>query len=659
MPLADYIPRLDDRRFDDLLAEARARIPRYTPEWTDYNPGDAGFALVELYAWASDLLMYRLGRTNELLYLKFLQLIGIELAQARPARATIVFPVANASAQAFITVPRRTAVATRDPDEQGPIVFETERILTAINARLAAVQVHDGFMFTDASRENAVFDRGFEPFGGLANANASLCLGLAPKGSLAGSAELSLAFFTTTDRPVPPPTPCTGESVGTYAPARLVWEFFTVSGWQPLTVISDDTLAMTRTGLVRLRTPPTGLAVPLQLGAVTTPLVWLRARLERASYEIVPRLRGVDINAVPALQAQTVEEEILGGSDGMPAQEFRLANAPVLPGSLVLAIDEGDGQGFRTWKQVPDLFGSGPDDPHYVLDTAQAIVRLGDGRLHGRIPAANPERPRSNVKAVSYRFGGGRRGNVSTGTISVLLNAIDGIDAGAIANRLPAEAGTDEETIDAAVERAPRTLKSRTRAVTPEDFEALAREAGPIRRAKALPLFHPDFPGIEVPGVVTVIVVPDSLADAPRPSEGLLRTVCSYLDRFRLLGTELFVIGPRYEKVRISLRAVIEPDADAGQVNAAITEAIHHYLHPLTGGPNGTGWPFGAPIPYVELYRRCLVPGCRRIEDLIIELQEGPVDPCKDAPIPAGHLIELTALEIAIIEDVQAEEVEA
>ena len=56
MPLTDYLPVIDDRRFDDLVAEARTRIPRYTREWTDFNDSDAGFALVQLFAWIGDQL---------------------------------------------------------------------------------------------------------------------------------------------------------------------------------------------------------------------------------------------------------------------------------------------------------------------------------------------------------------------------------------------------------------------------------------------------------------------------------------------------------------------------------------------------------------------------------------------------------------------------
>ena len=126
--------------------------------------------------------------------------------------------------------------------------------------------------------------------------------------------------------------------------------------------------------------------------------------------------------------------------------------------------------------------------------------------------------------------------------------------------------GRDEETLDEAKKRAPRTIKSRCRAVSVEDFEYLAMQASTIKRAKALPLFHPDFPGIKVPGVITVIVVPDGDDPAPTPSEGTLRTVCAYLDQRRLLTTELYVIKPSYQQVEIEAEVVADDNADLATV---------------------------------------------------------------------------------------------
>ncbi len=432
MPLADHIPKLDDRRFADLVAEARARIPQYTPEWTDYNPGDAGFALVELFGWMSELLLYRIGRVPELNYLKFLELVGIELTPARPAQTVLLFPVKPTFAGSTVTVPARMPVAAAEPDQLGPILFETERVLTALKAQLDAVQVFDGYAYSDVSVANADLATGFQAFGPLAKVGSALLLGFSGDNTLAPSIEVSLAFWPPSNRPVPPPAPCGGGDVPVTAPARLAWEFWAGIEWRPLTLLSDDTLALTRSGLVRLRTPPPGQAVAAKLGKKQDiNRFWLRVRLEQASYEMPPTLLGVRANAVRAIQAQSVAREVLGGSEGTPSQIFRLANAPVLAGTLQVEIDELGR--FEPWMAVEDFFGSGPDDKHYVLNRTTGEVRFGDGK-RGRIPVANVAAPQSNIIAAFYRFGGGTRGNLAAGQVSTLMRSLPGVDVGKVTN---------------------------------------------------------------------------------------------------------------------------------------------------------------------------------------------------------------------------------
>src|ERR1700674_3753612 len=67
---------LDDRRYNDLIAEALALIPTYSPEWTDYNPSDPGITLVELFAYLTEMLLYRLNRVSDENTRKFLKLLN-------------------------------------------------------------------------------------------------------------------------------------------------------------------------------------------------------------------------------------------------------------------------------------------------------------------------------------------------------------------------------------------------------------------------------------------------------------------------------------------------------------------------------------------------------------------------------------------------------
>src|SRR5690242_20820606 len=84
-------PKLDDRNFHDIVEEAISMIPRYCPEWTNHNPSDPGITLIELTAWMTELILYRLNRVPEKNYLAFLDLIGVRLRSPQPAHALLTF----------------------------------------------------------------------------------------------------------------------------------------------------------------------------------------------------------------------------------------------------------------------------------------------------------------------------------------------------------------------------------------------------------------------------------------------------------------------------------------------------------------------------------------------------------------------------------------
>jgi predicted phage baseplate assembly protein len=443
----------------------------------------------------------------------------------------------------------------------------------------------------------------------------------------------------------PAPTPC-GGTAQVYASATVRWEYWNGGAWHPLKVAKDETLALTRLGFVILKAPPKGLLVAAKLGLATDKArFWLRAHLITSAYETPPSLLAVRANAVAAIAAQTVTGEVLGGSTGAPDQSFTLTSTPILDDSLVLQVDEG--AGFETWTEVEDFFGAGPNDRVYVLDPTSGAVRFGNGK-HGSIPVANVSSSQTNVVAKTYQFGGGRRSNVAAGAISTLMTSIAGIDAGGVGNPVAADGGTDEETLDEAKLRAPEALKSHDRAVTAEDFELLARQAGPVARAKALPLYNPSFPGIDVPGAVSVIIVPDAASSTPMPSPGLLRTVCAYLDQRRLITTELYVMGPTYVPVAIAVEVVASVDADVAVVQQDVESALATFLDPLHGGSDGQGWPFGGTIYYSDLYRAALTTGVRRVASLTVTLDGTDYPPCTDVPIPTGNLLNVTDVNVVV-----------
>ncbi len=648
MPLDTYTPKIDDRRFDDIMAEVRTRIARYTPEWnpvwTDVNENDPGIILAELFAWMTDLLLYRLGKVPELNYLKFLALLGIELQPAEPALVDLTFPVLPSGPAPSVIVPMNTQVSADPGDGGPPLIFETDRALIALQARLTAVLADDGYAQANRTAENDAPGASFQPFGPLANAGAALLLGFdAP---LPAAVEVSLTVWPGRQSGAPAPVACDLPATSVYPAARLNWEFWNGQAWQSLTLLKDETAALTRFGRVLLKAPASGQMQPATLGGLTR--YWIRARILGGGYERPPLLLAIRTNTVSARQAETIRDEVLGGSDGRPNQTFTLASVPVLAGSLRLEVDEGEG--YQAWTEVADFFGSNARDRHYTLNRATGEVRFGDG-VNGQIPVANVDNPGANIVARVYRFGGGQRGNVPAGTVKTLQTSLAGLDETGITNLQPAYGGRNEESLEAAKRRAPRALKSQCRAVTVEDFETLAMQAANVRRARALPLTHPDFPDVRVPGVISVIVVPDADPDnpMPMPSEGTLRTVCAYLNERRLLTTEVFVIAPTYQQVEIQVEVIARNDADLGEVNSAVETSLLDYFHPLRGGEDGQGWPFGGDIFFSRVYQRIFsTPGVERVERLVISLDGEEAPECRDVSVPAGVLLYSTGHEVQV-----------
>jgi predicted phage baseplate assembly protein len=651
MPLADQYPVIDDRRYADLVAEARTRIPRYAPEWNDLNDNEPGMAVVQVLGWYTELLVRRLAQVPKLNYLKFLELIGIELNPAQPAAVEITFPVVPTFTDATVIVPLHTQVAAEIPGVATPIVFETERALITLQARLASVQLDSGFEIIDASAANDDAQSGFACFGQTARLGASLMLGF---DSLLDfpSVALDLMVWVKLARTRGPVyADCTAAPI---PPAGIAWEYWNGAEWQPLDLLKDETVAFTRSGHVTLLLPaPNATTGPLQravLGQVTQLRYWIRARLNDGAYQTAPQLLAIRTNTVPALQAQTVDAEALGRATGLDDQVFTLANKPVLTGTLQLTIDEG--QGAEPWEERPDFFASGPDDRHYVLNRSTGEIRFGRGKQL-RVPIANPNNP-INVVAQTYRFGGGASGNVGAGLITNVRGNVAGIDAGAVANLFPAYGGSDEEMLDAARDRAAQTLKSHDRAVTAEDFELHAKAAANVARAKALPLFHPLFEGVEVPGVVSVIVVPftaqpDPLSDpAPMPTEGTLRAVCAYLNTRRLATVELYTLAPKYSEISVKATLVCRSTADLAEVKQQALTALATYFHPLVGGDDGTGWPFGGDIVYSALLQQLMLAGVRRVNAVEMTLDRDVQPACTDVLIAAHALLKSGTHQITV-----------
>ncbi|QDG52264.1 putative baseplate assembly protein [Persicimonas caeni] len=632
MPLTP--PKLDDRDFEALFREARNRIPQYLPEWTDWNESDPGITLLQLQSWLAETILYRLNQVPELHYVKMLELLGEELLAAQPAVAHLTFE-AKPDAGSEVVVPPRTRVAVDDPDLDAPLYFETETSLVALTATLdKVIRLEDARLsaqtyrsqpelMQDVSEQNGEDARAWAPFGEAAaeigrQAMPALLLGFKSKQPFTRQ-DFALHVVPPDarrllDEPQGRTSPPAPDGEAFRLEADVDWGFFDGKRWRRAVVLDDSSRGLSRTGYVRLRVTGPLPQLPLsQLGYVEASddeesYYWLRARLSGGHYPTAPELDRIVTNTVRATASVTVYDESLGASDGTPNQVFALANRPVL-GAIELEVPELDGE---PWMEVDDFYASSPHDRHYVVNRTRGEILFGDGR-RGRIPPATADA----VIAREYRYGGGAVGNVGAQTITTLFDHPRGISG--VTNHRPSDGGRDEETLDEAKMRVAHTMRNGDRAVTLSDFEQLALQAGSLARAHAFAALTPGPDGQTAGRRIEVVIVPMGDGDHPEPSPTLLEEVTRYLDGRRLVTTELCVRGPTYVPVDLAVEVRAQPTADLAAIREEVDRRLRAYLHPLDGGRDAGGWPFGRDVYYSELLREVmLVDGVGHVADLVL-----------------------------------------
>ncbi|MEE6288288.1 putative baseplate assembly protein [Georgenia sp. MJ173] len=590
-------PDLDDRRFQQLVDDAKRRIQATCPEWSDHNVSDPGVTLVETFAFMVDELSYRLNRVPDKLYVTFLDLLGMTLHPPTAAAVDLTYWL-SAPQDETVVVAVQSEAATPRVDSEDLVAFLTTTELRVPPRSLAHVltQAADGDA-VDHVEDLRSADR-FAVFTTPPAPDDVLLLGL---DDAAASCVVVLRF----DSEV--------QGVGVdprYPPVE--WEAWTGSAWRPCEVDSDGTGGFNRSGDVVLHVPRdhrTSIINGHRAG-------WLRCRAVEPvegypRYSASPTISAASAftigGTVTASHAETVHDEILGLSEGVPGQVFTLDRSPVVIGGPDFVVEVAGGAGWDEWTEVDSFADAGPADRVVRLDRATGEVHFGpavrepDGTLRsfGAIPPKG-----APLRVPAYRTGGGPRGNVAARTITDLRTPIPLVDR--VENRRPALGGVAAETVDQAKERGPLLLRTRDRAVTAEDFEELALRAAPsIARVRCVPATTP-----EEAGGVRLLVVPTAVPDESGrlrfedliPSETSLARISEYLDRRRPIGARVLVEPPFYQGVTIIARIAARSRADGDQLAIDAVGALNRYFDPVAGGPDGEGWPFGRPVQAGEVY---------------------------------------------------------
>ena len=328
-------------------------------------------------------------------------------------------------------------------------------------------------------------------------------------------------------------------------------------------------------------------------------LTWVRLSVQSSL-----QVSWLGVNAVQIDQRTTYNSIVIGVSDGSANQQFALPQSQIDPATFVLEVDM-PGLGFVPWQQVDDLSVLQGPAQAYVLDPEAGTVTFGN-QLQGMIVPAG-----RRVRVHTMRAGGGSAGNLPAGSLTAIqafdLSGVQVPQTITVQQPIATTGGADPETLDSAQQRIPSLLQNQSRAVTAADYSNLAQNipGANVARVEVLPLFMPQTRTSNVPGVVSVMVIPNKtgvLNPCPRADRPTLETVYQYLDPCRPVAAEMYVIASEYVGLGISVGVEVKTGFGLLQVSQAVETALRSYLWPLApGGVDNTGWPLGRNVRSLEL----------------------------------------------------------
>lgn len=677
MPLTE--PQFEIQTYREILDDAIARIPAHTPEWTNRAEPDPGITLLQLFSYMYEALHYRANLIPERNRQKFLRLLQIPVRPASAAQGLVTFSNPRGVFDVLTLEENQTVNA-------GNVSFKSERGLDVlpIESRIYYKRALTGQAFTDA---DAVYRDLFavlqedEPDSELsyyettpyepATEGTSLrsidiardtvdgCLWLAllarPQDDVDTAREkiansfLSLGLMPVLDdtgRVLEPDASAVADSE-----AALTFELPNATDarirYEPINSRIEHDL-LSRPGVVKLALPARESLVtwpeePLTAGVDNRPpsldntddgprlITWVRIRAPQVDTTVLPadrassvRFAWLGINAAPVVQRIDVPGERLENGDGTPDQVRRLANVPVIDGSLTLTVNGVE------WNPIDDLAAAEPEVSSltstpgrsdeedlrqvYRIDLESGEIFFGDG-AHG-------ERPLNGaIIQASYSFGGGPQGMVGIGTVNKSPLLPSGIK---VSNPVPTWGGSAGESTADAERLIPGQIRHRNRLVSADDYRdvALRTPGVEIGRIEVLPLFRPGFGDQSLDGAVTVMVIP---TDGQVPDHFFLSSVCDYLAPRRIITTELHVRGPEFIPVWVSVGLDIVPGFDPAPVREAVKQQVERFLSPLEGGyPRegelaGDGWPLRRAVDALEIQATVTrVDGVSRVNGLLL-----------------------------------------
>jgi hypothetical protein len=271
-------------------------------------------------------------------------------------------------------------------------------------------------------------------------------------------------------------------------------------------------------------------------------------------------------NGILVEEGRLVRDEVLGTSDGTPDQRFPLAHPALIlrpPGPTQQANQDVQvvtqlAAAVDAWTLRESLAFSEAAQQDYAIQIDAnnlATVIFGDGTF-GAVP------PQGAIVRATYRAGGGLAGNVPANAVTTIVDAPQLALLGAtVTNPGPATGGAERETIEHAVQHAPAVFRSLRRAVTADDYEALALSFKGVGKVRAVATGW---------NQVTLYVAPSG---GGKVSDVLEASLKGYFEDKRMLSQLIEVSDVDYVPIHVTAEIAVQSFYVLADVVAQVQQA--------------------------------------------------------------------------------------
>ncbi|MCM1180663.1 MAG: baseplate J/gp47 family protein [Clostridium sp.] len=610
----------EDLDFEERLEQAKEKIDRIYPAWTNYNPADSGMALLELFAYMTEMQQFHVRQIGEAHRRAFLHLLGMNPHALQPAE---VYARVENKHTPFMLLKGTKALA-------GELSFEAEE----------SIYMEPGDCLLNMP------DAPFYPFGEDPGLVETYDIGL--KDALE-CGEIHTLYIGLCDSCPVARTPIEKESFLPFV--KLQIQYYDGMAYQNCEIREDTTFGMLQTGILKFQVK----------GCMGKRGEEYRLRLvAQGEYDTAPQINRLQFNIVPFVQKDTVMEwkeysvpgveadffEVIADTwllvngevriyqktekgyvelyqyssflsagrrhfviarqglygesgdvvfrlaarksgmalekfvfrgTGKPDQIFYLNSKNVLGTSFSIWVEEEKDSGFFVpWTPVSALEQAAEGERCYLLEEQNGILRFGNGR-QGRMP-------NGRIEVTAYAVCEGIHGNIQKNQLSEFQSEKR---AEGLINFTDAFGGRNPETLSDCLNRYKEETKEKKRAVTLEDYEKLVRQTPGLRIKKTRV-----FPSLEEENSLEIVVEPYTNGKRRMQKDGYDRNIMRYIEPRKMLGTGIVIKKPEYIRVRVNLEVLLKNHF--WEADDRIRESIKQYFDEYMD--------FGKTISFSRLY---------------------------------------------------------